>query len=58
MVANRQEEVPFAPELTDEEQEKSKKVETTPVPVIHEVIRKGGEMWGGPGDDTGARWVG
>lgn len=30
-------------ELTEEEEEKSKHVETTPLPVIHEVIRKRGE---------------
>src|SRR5690349_16875351 len=30
-------------ELTDEEEEKSKKVESTPLPVIHEVIRRRGE---------------
>jgi len=43
MVANRQEEVPYAPQLTEEEEEKSRKVESTPLPVIHEVIRRRGE---------------
>ena len=43
MVANRKAEAPYAPELTEDEEEKSKKVESTPLPVIHEVIRRRGE---------------
>lgn len=33
----------FAPDLTEEQEEQSRRVETTPLPVIHEVIRRRGE---------------
>jgi formate/nitrite transporter FocA (FNT family) len=43
MVANREVEAQYAPQLTKEEEEKSRAVESTPLPVIHEVIRRRGE---------------
>lgn len=33
----------YAPELTEEQEKQSRRVETTPLPVIHEVIRRRGE---------------
>jgi formate/nitrite transporter FocA (FNT family) len=43
MVANREVEAQYVPDLTEQEKEKAKKVESTPLPVIHEVIRRRGE---------------
>jgi formate/nitrite transporter FocA (FNT family) len=43
MAIQTDEQVPFAPELTDAQEVQSRKVESTPLPVIHEVIRRRGE---------------
>lgn len=45
MVAQSQqaEDAEYAPNLTEEQEKLSRRVETTPLPVIHEVIRKRGE---------------
>jgi formate-nitrite transporter family protein len=43
MIAGQEPDSQYAPELTRDEEVKSKKVESTPLPVIHEVIRRRGE---------------
>jgi formate/nitrite transporter FocA (FNT family) len=43
MVAQASDNAPFAPELTDRQEQQSRKVESVSLPVIHEVIRRRGE---------------
>jgi formate/nitrite transporter FocA (FNT family) len=43
MAEGTEEDSRFVPDLTEEQEKQSRRVETTPLPVIHEVIRRRGE---------------